>query len=637
MTQTASEGVPRIIDALVTPHDLKALDNDELALVAREIRGEIVATASCTGGHVASSLGAVETIVALHAELDCPRDRIVYDVGHQAYAHKTLTGRLARFGTLRQHGGISGFPTPLESPYDVHPSGHASDSLSVALGLAKARDLRGSDEHVVALIGDASISGGMAFEALNQIGLERSRMVIVLNDNGMSIAPNVGALARHFGNLRASNAYRDRRDYLLRQLSAAGPIPRAALALMNSAKGSVKHLLLPEYTMIFEQLGITCFAPVDGHDIPALRRALRKALDSHGPTLVHVVTKKGAGYEPAERTPELFHGIGPFDATTGEAKPCGASEPTFTDVFGATVLSEAMEDDRIVAITAGMEGGTGLSSFAQVFPERFVDVGISEEHAVGLASGLAAGGDKPVVAIYSTFLQRGIDQMIVDVALAEQDVVLCVDRAGLVGEDGATHQGAFDLVYTRMVPNLRVATPADGAELESALHTALKLGGPTVIRYPKGGCAPLVTHEAPELLEPGVARTLAEGQDVALLAWGSMVKPALEAARLLGEEGVSARVVDMRWAKPLDRAAIRAAAKARLLVSVEEGVVAGGVGEGVLGILSEESLVVPTLLLGLPDRFIAHGTRSELLSELGLDGAGIAASIAERLSALGEA
>lgn len=626
------DDMPRIIDAIVHPSDLKALDNEELAIVAQEIRNQIVATTSKTGGHVASSLGAVETIVALHAELDCPPDRIVFDVGHQAYAHKILTGRLDRFDTLRQYGGISGFPTPAESPFDAHPSGHASDSLSVALGLAKARDLRGGSEHVVALIGDASISGGMAFEALNQIGLEHSRMVIVLNDNGMSISPNVGALAHHFGTLRASNAYRDRRDILLQRMADAGAVSRAALALMNSAKGSVKHLMLPEYSMVFEQLGITCLAPVDGHDIAALRRSLRNALNSHGPTLVHVVTRKGKGYEPAERTPEVFHGVGPFDATTGELKPTSDDGPTYTDVFGATMLQQAREDNRIVAITAGMEGGTGLTSFAREYPTHFMDVGISEEHAIGLASGIAAGGAKPVVAIYSTFLQRGIDQMVVDMALAQQDVVLCIDRAGLVGEDGATHQGVFDIVFCRMVPNMRVLAPSDGIELESALNTALEMGGPFAIRYAKGPCPVLCEDAQPQRLELGVSRTLVEGDDIAILAFGSMVAPAIEASQLLAKQGVSARVVDMRWIKPLDTQAIIAAAQTKLVVTAEEGVLAGGVGEAVLGVMAREGLTTPVLTLGVPDRFVSHGNRDVLLHELGLDAQGIAAAIMERLS-----
>ena len=629
---TQQDDMPRIIDALVSPHDLKALDNEELAILCHEIREQIIATTSHTGGHVASSLGAVETIVALHAELDCPRDRIVFDVGHQAYAHKLLTGRLGQFEGLRQHGGISGFPNPSESAYDVHPSGHASDSLSIALGLAKARELRGTDEHIVAVIGDASISGGMAFEALNQIGQEGLPLVIVLNDNGMSIAPNVGALARHFSSLRASNAYRDRRNFIRRQMSSSGPAAQATLAFLSSTTGSIKHMLLPDYAMIFEQLGITCLAPIDGHDIGALRRTLHRALVSHGPTLVHVITRKGAGYEPAERTPELFHGIGPYDAKTGIPLGGAPTAPTFTDVFGASLLCEARSDERIVAITAGMEEGTGLKSFDEEFPRRFMDVGISEEHAVGLASGLAAGGAKPVVAVYSTFLQRAIDQMTIDVALANQDVVLCIDRAGLVGADGVTHQGAFDLAFSRMVPNLRVLAPSDGLELESALHTALALGGPFALRYPKGACGLHLPGVEAEVFEPGVSRTLREGDDVAILAFGSMVTPSLAAAEQLAELGIEARVVDMRWIKPLDVAAIRRAAQTKLVVSVEEGVCMGGIGEEVLSVLARERLDVDTLVLGLPDQFVAQGTRGELLHELHLDADGIASAIQARLA-----
>lgn len=623
---------PRIIDAVVEPYDLHALDNDELELVASEIRGEIIATTSKTGGHVASSLGAVEIIVALHAELQCPRDRIVYDVGHQAYAHKILTGRLKRFSTLRQEGGISGFPNPAESSYDAHPSGHASDSLSVALGLAKARDLRGSDEHIIAVIGDASISGGMAFEALNQIGQEQARLVIVLNDNGMSISPNVGGLAQHFGSLRTSDAYRERREFLQNSLEKAGPTAHATLAAMNSAKGSIKHLLLPEKTMVFEQLGITCLPPVDGHDIGALRRVLRKALDSHGPTLVHAITRKGAGFAPAELTPELFHGVGPFDAATGEIVPCIPERQTFTEVFGITLAREAKADDSVVAITAAMEDGTGLASIARSHPDHVKDVGISEEHAVGLAAGFAIGGAKPVVAIYSTFLQRAIDQIIVDCALPKLNVTFCIDRAGLVGEDGSTHQGIFDIVYTRMIPNLRVLAPSCGHDLACALHTALALGGPFAIRYPKGVCPDDSIPDDPQILEPGMSQVRREGDDVAILAFGSMVEPSLDAAEELAKEGIEARVVDMLWVKPLDREAIRAAATTRLVVSVEEGVRSGGVGEGIIGALADEGLHTDTMILSLPDNFVAHGRRTMLLKEFGLDGAGIAQSIRQHLA-----
>ena len=622
----------RIIDAIQSPADLKVLTNEELAIVADEIRAEIVDTASQTGGHVASSLGAVEIILALHAELDCPTDKIVYDVGHQAYAHKILTGRLDRFNTLRQQGGISGFPKPSESPYDVHPSGHASDSLSVALGLAKARDLRGTRERVVAVIGDAAISGGMAFEALNQIGQDQTQMVIILNDNEMSISQNVGALMHHFGELRALNEYRDRRDFVQRQMESAGPAARFMLEWGRNAKDSAKHFFLPERTMIFEQLGITCSAPIDGHDIAKLRHTLRTVLHTHGPTLLHVVTKKGAGYDPAMRKPETFHGIGPFDKQTGKPVCKPAAAPKYMDVFGQALVREARLDGDIVAITAAMKGGTGLSAFADEFPHRFIDVGITEEHAVGLASGLAIGGKKPVVAVYSTFLQRAIDQMAIDVALPNINVVFCIDRAGLVGDDGPTHNGLYDLVYTRMIPNMRVLVPSDEAELVNALHTALELEGPVSIRYPRGEGrgVPIPTH--PEVFPVGKSRTVREGDDVAILAFGTMVAQAEGAAALLADEGVSVRVVDMRWAKPLDVEAIRAAAQTRLVVTVEEGVVTGGVGEGILCVLATEGLQVPALVLGLPDEYVPQGKVNALYHEVGLDAEGIANSIRSRLS-----
>ena len=621
----------RIIDVIQGPDDLKVLTNDELALVAGEIREQIVQTAAKNGGHVASSLGAVEIILALHAELDCPKDKIVYDVGHQAYAHKILTGRLGEFDTLRKQGGISGFPKPSESPYDVHPSGHASDSLSVALGLAKARDLRGTRERIVAVIGDAAISGGMAFEALNQIGQDQTQMVIILNDNEMSISRNVGALMHHFGELRARNEYRESRDLVQKRMESSGPAARFMLEWGRNAKDSAKHFFLPEHTMIFEQLGITCTPPIDGHDIVALRRVLRTVLHTHGPTLVHVVTKKGAGYEPAIRKPETFHGIGPFNAETGRPLSKETAAPKYMDVFGDALVREARLDGDVVAITAAMKGGTGLSPFAAEFPHRFIDVGITEEHAVGLASGLAIGGKKPVVAIYSTFLQRAIDQMAIDVALPNFNVVFCIDRAGLVGDDGPTHNGLYDMVYTRMIPNMRVFAPSDEAELVNALHTALQLGGPVAIRYPRGEGRGVPIPEKPETLPLGKSRLVREGDDVAILAFGTMVAQAEAAADLLAEQGIEARVVDMRWAKPLDRDAIRAAANTRLVVTVEEGVVSGGVGEGILCVLSEEGMQVPTLVLGLPDSFIPQGKVDALYHEAGIDGESIAKSILEKL------
>ena len=475
----------RILDMVSSPADLKLLTNEELSILAQEVREEIVTTASQTGGHVASSLGAVEIILALHSMLDCPHDKIVFDVGHQAYAHKLITGRLDDFGTLRTYGGLSGFPKPDESPYDVHPSGHASDSLSVALGLAQARELSGGDEKIVAVIGDAALSGGMAFEALNHIGQAQTPMVIILNDNEMSISRNVGALMKHLGYMRATPQYRQTRDSVQEALESSGAFGSALANFGRNVKESMKQFVIPR-SMIFEQLGILCTAPIDGHDIGLLKETLASVMNTDVPVLVHVVTRKGAGYAPAVQNPEKFHGIAPFDIATGDVKKKAASAPSYTSVFGKALAAEARRDERIVAITAAMKGGTGLDAFAEEFPDRFVDAGIAEEHAVGLASGLATGGKKPVVAIYSTFLQRAIDQVIINNALPDLDVVFAIDRAGIVGEDGPTHHGMFDLAYMRMIPHMRMLAPSNEAELVHALHTALALGGPFAIRYPRG-------------------------------------------------------------------------------------------------------------------------------------------------------
>ncbi len=620
----------RILDAVASPADLKLLSNDELAIVAQEIREEIIAVTSRTGGHVASSLGAVEIILAAHSLLDCPNDKLIFDVGHQAYAHKLVTGRLAAFETLRAYGGLSGFPKPDESPYDVHPSGHASDSLSVALGLAKARDLRGGTEKIVAVIGDAALSGGMAFEALNHIGQAQTPLVIILNDNEMSISRNVGALMKHLGQLRASTQYRQTRDSVQEKLESSGPVGTALANFGRNMKESMKQFVIP-HSMMFEQLGILCTAPIDGHDIGALRETLSTVLDTDGPVLVHVVTKKGMGYEPAVRNPERFHGVGPYNVATGETLKKAAAVPTYTEVFGRALVQEARRDTDVVAITAAMKDGTGLAPFAEEFPSRFIDTGIAEEHAVGLASGLAAGGKKPVVAVYSTFLQRAIDQMAINCALPNLNVVFAIDRAGVVGEDGPTHHGMFDLVYTRMVPHMRVLAPSNEAELAGALHTALALGGPFAIRYPRGAAEGVPVPDEPVLFEPGRAHVVREGEDVAILAFGRMVSRALDAADVLAREGVQARVVDMRWVKPLDVDEIARAAQTKLVVTVEGGVVSGGAGEGVLGELSHLGSATSTLALGIRDTFVPQGSADRLLSDLGLDAEGIAAAIRERL------
>ena len=625
----------RILDMVSSPADLKLLSDEELGILAHEIREEIIRVTSENGGHVASSLGAVEIILACHSVLNCPHDKLVFDVGHQAYAHKLVTGRLKDFRTLRTYGGISGFPKPSESPYDVHPSGHASDSLSVALGLAKARDLSGGDEKIVTVIGDASISGGMAFEALNHIGQAQTPMVIILNDNEMSISRSVGALGKHLGYIRASSSYRSSRDSLQEVLEDSGPVGNALVDWGRSAKDSIKQFLVP-HSMIYEELNIMCTVPIDGHDIGQLREILSAMVEVDGPVLMHVVTKKGAGYAPAERDPVRFHGVGPYDIATGKSKPKPPSPPSYTSVFGDALVEEARKDSRIVAITAAMKDGTGLTSFSNRFPDRFVDVGISEEHAVGMAAGLATGGKKPVVAIYSTFLQRAIDQLVIDNALSDLDVVFAIDRAGVVGEDGPTHHGMFDLVYTRMVPNMRVIAPSNEAELVDALHTALVMGGPFAIRYPRGAAEGVPLPKKPKVLAEGKASVVREGDDIAILAFGRMVSRSLGAAELLAQQGIEARVVDMRWVKPLDSQEIARAAQTKLVVTVEEGVVEGGAGQGVLGDLARQGLAVPALNLGIDDCFVQQGTPDELLHELGLDAEGIAGSILARLHPKGK-
>lgn len=621
----------RILDAISKPADLHLLSNDELAILCGEIRQEIIATTAQTGGHLGSSLGAVEIIVALHSLLNCPEDKIVFDVGHQAYAHKLLTGRLNRFSSLRQTDGITAFTNPAESEYDVHHSGHASDSLSVALGLAKARDLSGGTNKIVTVIGDAALSGGMAFEALNHIGQVQTPMVIVLNDNEMSISRPVGALVHHLGYMRISDQYRDARDALQEALEQRGPFMRFMLEMGRRSKDSFKQFLFPQAT-IFESLDIVSTSPIDGHDIAKLREVLSVVLEADVPVLVHAITKKGKGYAPAEENPEAFHGPAGFNVETGELKKSAGGPPSFTQVFGDALVAEAEANDAICAVTAAMEGGTGLHDFAEKFPDRFFDTGITEEHALGFASGLAIGGKKPVVAIYSTFMQRALDQIVIDNAMEDLDVVLAIDRAGLVGGDGATHNGALDISYLRMVPNARILVPSDEAELVHALHTALAIPGLVALRYPRGTGEGVELPATPEMLEVGKSRTVREGNDVAILAFGRMVRFAREAAELLEEQGISARVVDMRWAKPLDVGAIEAASQTKLVVTVEEGCVPGGAGEGVLEELSKLGSTPPTLTLGLPDEFVEQGDYKEIFARLGIDAAGIASAIRTKLN-----
>jgi len=623
-----------ILDSIVDPSVVKSLGVDDLHRLAEEIRARLVETVSLTGGHLAPNLGVVELTLGLHRALDCPGDKIIWDVGHQSYVHKLLTGRCSCFDTLRTYGGMSGFPKRSESAYDVHDAGHASDSISVALGLAAGRDLRGGDETIVAVIGDGSLTGGMAFEALDHAGHLGTRLIILLNDNEMSIAPNVGALSSYLARVRLDRRYRRLRDDVESAL-ARTRIGAAMVAAGEAAKESVKQLLVPG--MLFEELGIQYVGPIDGHDVQQVQDAITWAKDADRPVIVHAVTRKGRGYPPAERQPDLFHGIGSFSVTTGEIPSTATRPPTYTEVFGQALVAEADHDPRVVAITAAMPAGTGLTAFAESFPDRFFDVGIAEQHAVGFAAGLAHGGMVPVVAIYSTFLQRAYDQIIMDAVLQGLHVVFCLDRAGLVGEDGPTHHGVFDLTYLRVVPGLAILAPADEAELVEMLHTAIAMDGPVAIRYPRGAGRGVPLPERPAVLETGRALRVRDGADVTLLAVGRMVEVAERAAEALVALGVDAGVYNARWVKPLDADMVADAACARLVVTLEENALAGGFGSAVLETLADLGAEVPVLRLGVPDRFVTHGTVAQLLAEVGLEAGQVAEAVVQRLAVAQEA
>jgi 1-deoxy-D-xylulose-5-phosphate synthase len=633
MAPTGKMGVnsDRILDNINAPCDVKTLTPSQLRTLCAEVREELVTTVSQTGGHLAPNLGVVELTIGMHRALNCPDDRIIFDVGHQSYVHKLITGRRERFDTLRQYGGMCGFPKRSESPFDSFDTGHASDSLSVALGLALARDAAGGTENVVAVIGDGSMTGGMAFEALNHIGHLGSRIVIVLNDNEMSISQNVGALAGYLARVRLDRRYTRLRDGVESRLATTA-LGKAMVDAGEAVKESVKQLLVPG--MLFEELGLKYVGPIDGHDIDMVEEAVGRAVTNDGPVIIHAVTRKGAGYEHAERNPDTFHGIGPFERATG-APNGGGGAISYTEAFSQALLAEATADDRIVAITAAMRSGTGLDKFAATFPDRFYDVGIAEEHAVGFAAGLALGGRKPVVAIYSTFMQRAYDQMIMDVALQNLPVVFCLDRAGLVGEDGPTHHGVFDMTYLRSIPNLMVLAPSSEAELADALHTALAADSPVAIRYPRGAGVGVPMPSNPQVWEPAHAELRREGSDVALLAAGRMVSVAEEAAELLAADGVSASVVNARWIKPLDMEIIGwAANNHRLVVTVEENTSVGGYGSGVCEALSDLGIMTPTLRLAVPDCFVTHGAMPKLLAEIGLTPQGVTDAVNGRLSDL---
>ena len=614
----------RYLDKISDPADLQQFSERELTVLAGEVREAILACVSEVGGHLAASLGTVELTVALHSVLQSPRDRILWDVGHQCYAHKLLTGRRDSFGTIRQYDGLSGFPSRGESVHDVVGTGHASTSISYGLGLVEAAKLaRGGAGNVVCVLGDGALTGGVAFEAMNQAGHLRTPLVVILNDNQMSIRANVGALQLYLNRIRLDPTLTRLREDIERGVARIPAIGPQAYRLGKDVKESMKALLVPG--MLFEELGFAYIGVVDGHDMHALRESVRQAIDTRRPVVVHVKTVKGKGYEPAEAHPDAFHGTGPFHLGNG-ARKAAAVGTTFTEAFGQALVRLAETDPRIVAVTAAMTQGTGLEEFERRFPERFYDVGIAEEHAAVFAAGLAIGGMRPVVAIYSTFLQRAYDMLVQDIGLQRLPVIFAVDRAGLVGDDGPTHHGAFDLSFLRVIPNLTIMAPSSQDELQRMLRTALDIDGPVAIRYPRGMAAPFVAAAELEPLAVGEARVLEEGRDVALIGIGTGVGIAREAAALLQAQGEQPTVVDARFVKPLDSALLeRLAATHRRIVTVEENALAGGFGSAVL---EQVGGSVPVVRFGLPDAFVPHGDRTMLLEDLGLTPRAVAAAAA---------
>jgi 1-deoxy-D-xylulose-5-phosphate synthase len=619
---------PRILDRIESPADLRQLTATELEQLAQEMREEIVATVALRGGHLAPNLGTVELTLALHVAFDTPNDKLVWDIGHQAYPHKLVTGRLDRFRTIKQLDGLAGYLRRDESPYDAFGASHASTSISAALGMAVARDLRGATHKVVAVIGDGALTGGMALEAINNAGALGKNLIVVVNDNGKSISDNVGALHDYLGKLRTSRHLRRLNAMVIGSL---GVVPGGTLArrIVSRAIRSAKEFWLPSKSgVIFEELGFTFLGPFDGHNTPHLVEIFQKAKDLEGPVLIQVVTQKGRGWEYAEDDPTKFHGPGPYDPLTGELKKKAGAPPNYQEVFGETLVDLAQRDPSIVGITAAMAEGTSLNKLQRALPDRYFDVGIAEQHAVTFAAGLACEGMRPVAAIYSTFLQRAFDQVIHDVCVQNLHVVFCLDRAGLVGEDGPTQHGAFDVAYMRMLPNMRVMAPRDENELRHMLYTALYMDGPVCLRYPRGPGVGYPSKEAPRALPMGKAELLTSEDEIGaaravILAYGSTVQLAIQAVReLVDEGGPAVALVNARWAKPLDEELILRLARATgAVVTIEDGVVAGGFGSAVSELLharADEVARARLRCIGLPDRFVEHGPVAELRERCGL-------------------
>lgn len=613
-----------ILDKINHTNDIKNLDKEDLPKLSEEIRQFLIESLSKTGGHLASNLGVVELTMALHLTFDLPKDQIIWDVGHQSYTHKLLTGRREGFATLRQYGGMSGFPKTAESDCDCFNTGHSSTSISAGLGMAAARDLKGESHKVISVIGDGALTGGMAFEALNNASKLETNFIIVLNDNDMSISPNVGGLSQYLGGIRTAAAYQDLKNGVMESLYKIPVYGERIVQKIRRTKSGIKQLLIPG--MLFEDMGILYLGPVDGHDIEKMTAMFQKASRVSGPVLVHVLTQKGRGYEPAVRHPARFHGTEPFDIETGLAKQ-KKKKAAYTDIFSTVMRKLGDRDEKVVAVTAAMETGTGLKRFHNMFPDRFFDVGIAEGHAVTFAAGLAAGGQKPVFAVYSSFLQRAYDQILHDVCLQNLPVVFAVDRAGIVGSDGETHQGLFDLSFLMTIPNITLMAPKNKWELSDMIKFAVGCGRPAAIRYPRGEAFDgLMQYRAP--VEYAKSEMLFEAGSVVLLAYGSMVKTALDVRERLEQSGIGCAIVNMRFAKPLDTQMLSHAAKSyRLAVTMEENVKTGGLGEAVAAYLHTVGADIGLLHIAVQDTFLPHGNVEVLKRQAGLDAESITTKI----------
>lgn len=604
-----------ILNQVDNPDDLRKLNISEKEELAKELRELVIDTVSKTGGHLASNLGVVELTIALHSVFNTPKDKIVWDVGHQTYIHKILTGRKSKINTLRSLNGLAGFPKAVESEYDAFDTGHSSTSISSALGMARARDIKGDKNSVIAVIGDGALTGGMAFEALNDAGSSNTNLIVILNDNEMSISKNVGGLSTFLTRIRTRKSYNKSNNYIKRLTLRIPVIGRKIVKLVRRIKYSIKQLFLPN--MFFEDIGFKYLGPVDGHNIEKLEQILEKAKSLSGPILIHVITKKGKGYEPAEQNPDKFHATSAFEKETG--KSLKEKKDDYSKVFGDELVKLAKENDKIVAVTAAMRDGTGLTNFAKEFPNRFFDVAIAEQHALTMAAGMAKEGLVPVVSIYSSFYQRAYDQIIHDICTQKLHVVMCIDRAGIVGNDGETHQGMFDLAFLNIVPNITILAPKDFVELRQMLEFAVNYNGPIAIRYPRGGeeKTKFITHEK---IEKGKAEFLREGEDVSIIAIGKMVAKAQNVAEILEKNGIEAEVINARFLKPLDRETIaNSIEKTKNVITIEDGTIEGGLGTVVEELILEEKFTdVAFRKFGYPDRFIKHGKTEEIEDIFGL-------------------